>query len=186
MPARSSGCTRDRQSLRRASATRRTHPRKDGRDENNETATIKGRAPGYPACAACLSRQRWQSLLSRRRWCRCLGWRRRRWCRHLGGRTHPSKHAIDQSRVVLAAVPLGLNHDKNGGDDNQNQQNSHFEHPPYCARVKYTNGEETKRAAARLALISLDRRSSLDLPIRPNEKGREIPSGPQAPLTLCA
>jgi hypothetical protein len=40
-----------------------------------------------------------------------------------------------------------LNHDKYGGNDNQNQKNPHFDHPPFCAGVQYTNGRQTKRAA---------------------------------------
>jgi hypothetical protein len=45
-------------------------------------------------------------------------------------------------------MPLSLNHNENGGNDNQNQKNPHVDHPPFCAGVKYTNEGQTKRAAA--------------------------------------
>jgi hypothetical protein len=43
-------------------------------------------------------------------------------------------------------VPLGLNDDKNGRNYDQNQKNPHFDRPPFCAAVKYTNGPQTERA----------------------------------------
>jgi hypothetical protein len=85
---------------------------------------------------------------------------------------------------------LRLNHDKNGGNNNQNQQNSHFKHPPFFAAVKYTNGLQTKRASAPpfpdFTVPSFDRQCPLEStilrrfsPLSPILRGESFMSAPR-------
>jgi hypothetical protein len=48
-------------------------------------------------------------------------------------------------------MSLALNHDKYGGNDNQNQKNPHFDHPPFCARRKVYERAANKKGRARVS-----------------------------------
>jgi hypothetical protein len=49
-------------------------------------------------------------------------------------------------------VPLGLDHGKNGHNDDEKKNNSHPGTLPVGAGVNYTNGAKTKRASFALIL----------------------------------
>src|SRR5665809_36829 len=81
------------------------------------------------------------------RW-HCRLWRRRCGCRRLA-RCLPAKHAVEPSLLPPAtAVSLALDHGEDGGNDNQNQKKTHAGTLPVGPGVKYTNADETKRAAS--------------------------------------
>ena len=56
--------------------------------------------------------------LRRRSWLRCVAA-----CRTFTPRL--SHYTTNQGRIIFAAVSVGLNHHKNSGNDDQNQNNSH-------------------------------------------------------------
>jgi hypothetical protein len=116
---------------------RRADPNKPTARPNRADLLRRGRSCGG---GRSLGRRRsWRLSATRRRS------RSRSWCFP----PRLPKHAVDQRAVVLAMVPLRLNHDQDGSNHDQDQKNPHSNTLPVPARVTYTNRMKTKRAGAR-------------------------------------